>query len=157
RRMIGREAVWREVLENALLGVGLANGTLGANRVSNELESHVIGRARVDCCFQVHGPLLVVPTSLSELDIIFPWGDVRSTRAYELDRARVDARHVGIGVPRHVLHRDLLSALHETGDAGFQLLPAEIDLLWARQVIEGVRLDAVNQLAWLAFGRDEVE
>ena len=54
----------------------------------------------------------------------------------QLDRSRIDAGDIGIGIARRILHRDSLRALHQCADAGFQFLPAQIDRLAARQMIE---------------------
>ena len=45
----------------------------------------------------------------------------------------------------------------QTLDAVFQLLPPQIDVLRARQVVQHVTFNAVDQLAWLAMCRNTVE
>ena len=66
-------------------------------------------------------------------------------------------RDVGVGVARGVFHRHPAHAGDELGHAGLQLLPAEIDPLRPRQVVEGAGLDAVDELARRAVGGDRVE
>src|SRR5262245_1352286 len=116
-----------------------------------------VGRVRVLGGLQVHGNLAIVPGSFELLDQVTGRNYIDAETTHELDRARIDSRDVGIGVPRRILHRDVLGARDKLADSGFQLLPTEIYGFGTRQVIERGSFDPVDQLLGFAAGRDIVE
>ena len=121
--------------------------------LGNEAERHVIGRACVLGGLQMHGPLFVVPAGFEHLHQIARGHDFNAKGTDQFDGAGIDARDVRIGVARHVLHGDGMLPLHQRLHAGLEFLPAQIELRLARQMIESVRFDAMEQLARLALGR----
>ena len=75
----------------------------------------------------------------------------------QLDRAGVDARHVGDRAVRRVFHRHALQPVEQRGQARVQLRAARVNRLRSRQVIEVVALDGVHERPRLAGLRDQVE
>ena len=148
--MIGHQAVRLEMIQDALLHLGLARRAALPHALGDESEGDVVSRARVLGCFQVHGPLVIVPAGFEELHQVARRHNLHTEGAHQLHSAGVHARHVRVGVPRHIFHRDLACTLDQSGDARLQLLPAQVRLAAARQGVEGVRLDAVAQLACFA-------
>ena len=105
----------------------------------------------------VHPPLVVVPGRLEELDQVARGDDLGAERADQLDGAGVDLGDVRVGVPRRVFHRHAASSPRPApATPGFELLPAEVDRLLARQVVEHARLDPVDELARRPLGGDRV-
>ena len=156
-RMIGNQFVGGEVIENALLHFGFAHGAGVAHALGDEGEGDIVGRARVLGRFQVHGPLLVVPARFELLYQVAGRDDLDAEGADQFNRPGIDARDIGIGVARDVLHRHAVASLEQRLHARLQLLPAEIALRRPRNAIQGVRFDLMHQFARFAVGRHEIE
>ncbi len=84
----------------------------------------------------VHLPLLVIPGRLELLDQVARGDDLDAEVADQLDYPGIHARHVRVGDPGRILHRDATAVLHHVRNAGLQLLPGEVHRLRARQLVE---------------------
>ncbi len=100
--------------------------------------------------------LCVVPDGGELLDEVARGGDLDVELPHELDRAGVDARDVGDGALRRVLHRDPLHALEQALQPRFERGAAGVAFGGPGQMLERVRLDGVHQGARLAGRGDEV-
>lgn len=156
-RAIGGEAVAVEVVHDGGLDLAFADRAAPGAMVGDEGPGEVEGGGGDFFGFEVHGPLFGVPGCFKALDEVAGGDDAGSARGDELDGAGIDSSDVGDGVSRGVFHGEVRDAGDERGDAGFEFLPAEVDDLIAGQVVEGGRLDAVDEFFGLAPGRDEVE
>src|SRR5690606_10634632 len=58
---------------------------------------------------------------------------------------------------RRILHRDRRRPFDKLPDAGFELLPAEVDRAIAGEMVEDAVLNAVDELVRLPVGRDPVK
>ena len=82
--------------------------------------------------------------------------DLLAEGAQELDGAGVDHGDVHDGVVGRVLHGDAVGAGEHGLKAGGELLPAGVERLGAGQRVEAALLDAMDELARLALGGNEV-
>ena len=105
----------------------------------------------------VRGDLVLGEDGLEEADEIGGADDILAEGADELYRSGVDHRDVHDGVARRVLHRDLRGAFEHFGEILFEFLPGGVLTGGAGEGVELAGLDAVDELAGLALGRDEVE
>jgi len=99
---------------------------------------------------------LIAPAGDEPLDQIARGDHFDSPPPNRLNRARVHAADIGDGVLGGVLHRNASDAVHQGIQPGPQRLAAGIELGVARQVVERMSLDRMDQGARLPLGRHEV-
>ena len=87
-----------------------------------------------------------VPAGLEPLDEIARRHHVDAALADALDRPGVDARDIGDGALRRVLHREPPAAAQQGVEPGGERLASCVDQLLAGQLVEIVRFDRVHQL-----------
>jgi hypothetical protein len=105
------------------------------------------------------------PDGLEVLDEFGARRGLDAHRADEFDRAGVHARDVRDVAHRRILHGDLgrvaararARGRERVAEVRVELLPAEVDEAAARERVELLGLDAVDDLGRLALGRYEVE
>ena len=149
--MVRHQPVGGEMVHDALLHFRLAHRAAPGRSLSDHCKGDIVSRACVFGGLEVHGPLFVVPACLEKLYQIAGRDNLRSKGAHQLNGSGIHAGHVRVGVARHIFHGYPPSAVDQAGDSGFQFLPAQVDLLRARQSVECVRLDTVDELAGLAL------
>src|SRR6185437_11657925 len=104
----------------------------------------------------VRGDLVFGEDGLEEADKIGGADDILAEGADELYRSGVDHRDVHDGVARRVLHRDPGGAFEHLSEILFEFLPGGVLAGGAGERVEFAGLDAVDELAGLAVGGDEV-
>src|SRR5581483_7390125 len=101
--------------------------------------------------------LFLGQNSLEYLNEVGRRNNFHSEAADQLDRSRIDARHVRNRVHRRILHRDLFAAGERLLEEFMQLLPWQIDVLIPRKGIQRCRFDRMNDLLWRTGCRNEIE
>src|SRR5262249_51954120 len=104
RGMVGNQPVFGEVIQDALLNLRFAYFPLETDTLGDEGEGNVKSGTRVPGCLKMHSPLLVVPARFKTLNEVSRRIDFDAEGADQLHRPRIDARHVGIRIPRHIFH-----------------------------------------------------
>ena len=101
------------------------------------------------------GPI-TVPVGRETLDKIARRDDFDSELSDELDRARIDASDVGDRAARRIFHRDALLICKQAANPGLQLVASGILFRCARQMVQSVTFDGVDETPWLRRSRNEV-
>ena len=91
RRMIHDEAVLFEVLHDPALHVEFVHRAVRFNLLADEFPNGVVSRARVLGRFEVHRPLLIVPSRFEHLNQVAARHDLRPARSHQFNRAGIDA------------------------------------------------------------------
>ena len=91
RRVVREQLVLREMVEDALLHLGLADGAGLAHALGDEAEGGIVGGTRVPGRLEVHLPLRVAPARLELLHQVARRHHLGAERAYQLNGAGIDA------------------------------------------------------------------
>ena len=127
-----------------------------AGAISDQVEGSILDPVEPLRSGPVRRERLIRPDCLESLHQIPGGHDVHAELANNLNRSSVDARYVGNGVARRILHRDPLHAAQQIFQSRFELFPSGIRTLVARQAVKIVTLDRVHQSPRLSLGWHQV-
>ena len=156
RHRVGHQPLVAKPLDHRLLHLYFGQRGAGRHSLTDHLECAILDAIQPLTGREVCGERRLRPDRLETLREISRRDDRRPALPDRFDRPGVDARHVGDGVARRILHRHSLDTLQQVAKPCRQLLSSGVHVLFAGQLIEIMALDGVHQPARRALGRDEV-
>ncbi len=155
--MVGEEAgvvAWPR--EARAWHVELGERRAGAGTAADELEGLVDDVVEGALGGEMGVDLGLGEDGLEEGDEVGGADDLFAERAEELDGAGVDHGDIHDGVVGGVLHGDAGEGSEHGVETTLELLPGGVDAFGAGEVVELAGFDAMDELAGLAFGGDDV-
>src|SRR5262249_42871430 len=101
--------------------------------------------------------LLIAPDSGKALHEIARGYDLRAELPNQLDRTRVDTRHVRNSTIRRIFHGQSSHAADDPAESGFELSPPGASLDGTRYLRQHVRLDRVHQPPRRSLGWNQIK
>ena len=142
--------------ENELLQAVFGQLTSLRNRRRNMRKRLIHNSAERHDGVPVRFQLVIGPDRFKPLNKIGRSHDIDTKAADQIDRSRIDPRHIGDGIEGGVLHGDLPTASQERGEECPLLFPSEIWVRRTRQFVQDVRFDSVHQFDRLSRGRNPI-
>jgi hypothetical protein len=97
------------------------------------------------------------PRRRKTLDEVARRYDVDAELSHELDRSRVDTRHVRNRAARRIFHRHAPHARDETLQSAFELIASGVSVGRPGEMRERVPFDRMNERAGLTLGGNQVK
>ena len=154
RGAVAPQVLVAERLDHLLLDVELGEGAAGGERGADEGERPILDPIQADGGVLVRGQRGVVPDRLEPLDEVARRHHLHAVRPHQLDGAGVDPRQVGDGAVLRVFHRQPAPAGEQGLEALGQRVAPGVDDRRARNAVQVVALDGVDEPGRRAFARD---